>query len=735
MTARLRTDVPLSSAAPESPLGLLVEDFLAERFSDDPVSASGVGLEGYDDLLPDLSAEAVARREAREDEWTQAFTALGDAGLSDQERVDRDLVLADLAGHRVMRDWQAWRRSPDAYTVALGGTFLLLLHRLRPEPELARSVAARLAGLPEALAQGRANLEAELCSPVLVRRALGGVRGGISYCRTVAGELAEDLRGPVVEAGERAAVALESYAEFLEDLATRATGDFAIGEQRYDGLLREREGLSFGARELSGRGRAEWERLAGLMAEQATAMGDPDWRATLTRLDQDHPPTPEAMRDEYEAWTERARRFCLDHDLVSLPEGEECLVVPSPPFQRAMLAVASYMPPPSATSSRRGHFFVPYPPDGATRDQVDQRLATNSRSGAASLTVHEAWPGHHWHLAWVAARQPGLLRSVVWSSYTVEGWGLYTEQMMREQGFYQVPSHAFRQTDARLFRAARVFVDTALHLGEMTRRGGGRGDGAGRLALAGDRPGRGGALLRVADAGCFLSHRCVGDRTDAAGVAGRRRVAAGVPRHAGRLGLPAVGSGRAVDARRRGQQVSGRRVGLTPPQDAVPPVRWDRAPAPGTVLDSHYRMCFGCGPDHPTGLRMEVTAGDGVSLTARFVVAEVHQGAPGLAHGGLLAAAFDEALGMLLRILGCTAVTARLETDFQAPVPIGTVLAIAARVDAVAGRKVYCSAEGRVGDDGPVAVRAQALFVRVGLEHFTTHGWGPVNQDDPTVGP
>ena len=72
---------------------------------------------------------------------------------------------------------------------------------------------------------------------------------------------------------------------------------------------------------------------------------------------------------------------------------------------------------------------------------------------------------------------------------------------------------------------------------------------------------------------------------------------------------------------------------------------------PGTVLDSHYAHCFGCGERHPTGLHMRVTAGEGVSLTGEFVVTADHQGAPGLAHGGLLTAAFDETLGMLMWLL------------------------------------------------------------------------------------
>jgi acyl-coenzyme A thioesterase PaaI-like protein len=160
----------------------------------------------------------------------------------------------------------------------------------------------------------------------------------------------------------------------------------------------------------------------------------------------------------------------------------------------------------------------------------------------------------------------------------------------------------------------------------------------------------------------------------------------------------------------------------TAPEGASVPDAHPDAPPPGTPLPSHYSDCYGCGPAHPTGLHMEMRAEEGIAISAEFTVTEDHQGAPGLAHGGLLAAAFDEALGGLMHRLRRPAVTVRLETDFRLPVPVGSRLVISARCTGVDGRKVYGEAEGRLGPDGPVAVRASSLFLVVPLEHFTTHG-------------
>jgi len=161
----------------------------------------------------------------------------------------------------------------------------------------------------------------------------------------------------------------------------------------------------------------------------------------------------------------------------------------------------------------------------------------------------------------------------------------------------------------------------------------------------------------------------------------------------------------------------------TPPADAVLPPRAPEAPAPGSPLGSHYDHCFGCGPQHPQGLQLTATAGEGLEVTAEFTVKPGHQGGPGLAHGGVLVTAMDETLGTLNWLLHSPAVTGRLETDFVRPVPVDSVLHIHAWVTGVHGRKIYSAAEGRIGGPGgPVAIRAQALFIQVKLEHFTTHG-------------
>lgn len=153
------------------------------------------------------------------------------------------------------------------------------------------------------------------------------------------------------------------------------------------------------------------------------------------------------------------------------------------------------------------------------------------------------------------------------------------------------------------------------------------------------------------------------------------------------------------------------------------PTRSSIAPQPGEPIPSHYKMCFGCGVEHPTGLHMRVTAGEGLTAEGVFTVTGNHQGAPGLAHGGLLSAAIDEILGSLNWLIGVPAVTARLECDFRRPVPVNTTLYIHASIDNIHGRKVFTQARAHMNNpEGPIAIEAKALFVQVKLEHFVTNG-------------
>ena len=448
----------------------LTHAFLSEEYAAHPVTASGLGLTEYDDQLDDLSETALEEQRAATDRWLERFRKVTPDELSFDEGIDRDLAIASLTERQVYDEWEVWRRQPDTYlNPALRGVFGLFLHRLRPEVELASAAAARLRQAADNLAAGRANLRPELVAPILLYRAVNQARAGARYARELLpAQVAEANRADLADAGAQAAEAFEGYAAFLEEMRPQASGDWAFGEDRYDTILRDAELLGFTARTLRERGREEYEHLKNELIRCARELkGTDDWHAVLAELSQDHPRTPEEMRVGYERSTADAREYLREHRLVSFAPGEECSVEPSPPFQRPVLAVASYIAPPSFNPSMQGHFFVPFPPDGASDEEIDKRLASNCYPGIPTTSVHEAYPGHHWHLS-MAKLNPSAVRQVFGTSYFAEGWALYAERVMRERGFFTELAQEMFQYEATIFRAARIIVDTSLHIGEMT---------------------------------------------------------------------------------------------------------------------------------------------------------------------------------------------------------------------------------------------------------------------------
>ncbi|MFN8517908.1 MAG: DUF885 domain-containing protein [Chloroflexota bacterium] len=346
----------------------------------------------------------------------------------------------------------------------------MFLHRLRPDQDLVDAAVTRLAQVPGVFASGRQNLDPALAHPILVERGMGSATAAARYLRDYLPgevrdvELAERLRS----AGLRAADAFDDWARFLEGFRNAAHGTWVFGEERYSRILLEREALGMDARTLRERGQAEFDRLDAEMSALAMRIGGtPDWHAVIEGSMADHPLTEEAMRESYEVWTARARDFLVQERLVTLPAGERCLVEPSPLFQRPVLGVASYMAPPSFSDSVTGHFFVPFAPDGTSAQDVAKRLSSNSHASIPAVSVHEAYPGHHWHLV-MRRLHASKLRKVLSTPYFNEGWALYAERLMRERGFFDDPMVQLNQLESSIFRALRIVIDTSLHLGEMT---------------------------------------------------------------------------------------------------------------------------------------------------------------------------------------------------------------------------------------------------------------------------
>jgi acyl-coenzyme A thioesterase PaaI-like protein len=140
-------------------------------------------------------------------------------------------------------------------------------------------------------------------------------------------------------------------------------------------------------------------------------------------------------------------------------------------------------------------------------------------------------------------------------------------------------------------------------------------------------------------------------------------------------------------------------------------------PPEGGVRGSHFTDCIVTGPANPMGVAAQIRR-EGDDAVLRCTLGDAFEGAPGRAHGGVVAALFDEVMGFVLSITCTPAFTGRLTVTYRAPVPIGVPLEFRARLTGRDGRKLLMAGEGRQGDT--LLAQAEALFVAVDPERFAS---------------
>ncbi|WP_082399770.1 PaaI family thioesterase [Gordonia phthalatica] len=155
------------------------------------------------------------------------------------------------------------------------------------------------------------------------------------------------------------------------------------------------------------------------------------------------------------------------------------------------------------------------------------------------------------------------------------------------------------------------------------------------------------------------------------------------------------------------------------PTDIEPLARHPKATRPGEKIGLHHSMCYGCGDEAPVGLRITVVAGEGVTTTATMKVEDWMQGGPGVIHGGVLSAAFDEVMGTTPLLLRKPVVTGHLAIDYAKPIPLGSTVHFTCEILGGVGRKIYTRAYAHLGDPDVLVAGAHALFIEIDLEkHF-----------------
>jgi len=351
----------------------------------------------------------------------------------------------------------------------LGGLHHLLLSADRTPAEKAVAAIGRLEDIPAFLDDLRATLEEPV--RVFVETAVRMTEGGRLLVRELAvalGAQAPMHAARLNTAAEEAGIALTQFDANLTRWLEMGTEEYAIGEEAFNFLLHYQHALRDTAPELWRYGlrlKEEVETDLVRLAKRLDGGGRP-WPELVEKLRGDHP-NPTELVKAYSQEMARAREFVAERKLAPIPKAP-LGVIPTPAFMRPVIPYAAYDSPGAYSRDRTGWFYVTVPDSRLPADQQERILRDHCRYELAATALHEGYPGHHLQLV-IAKEQPSHVRKNLWTPLTVEGWALYCEDMMGEEGFYASDEELFFQRVHLLWRAMRILLDVGLHTRGMTR--------------------------------------------------------------------------------------------------------------------------------------------------------------------------------------------------------------------------------------------------------------------------
>ena len=455
-----------------------------------PVSATQLGDHRFDAELDDLSAAGRARTLAWVRDLLAELQAVDPGRLSRANQVDAAVLGNQLRysawSEEKYRDW-SW--DPLVYTQLTGqAIYGMLAREFAPLPERLRSVTGRLEKLPRLLEQTRANLVPTRVPAIHAETAVKQNPGVLSLVDKLVvphvAQLEPADRARLEQAIAHARAAVQTHQTWLEkELVPQAKGEFRIGRELYDEKLAFALMSPLGRAEIRSRAERELEVTRSKMYDIARVVlagrpgapptpADPSpaerqaaIAATLDLASAERPPRDQVV-DFARQTLRETTEFVRARNFVTVPD-EPLEIILMPEFQRGV-AVAYCDSPGPLDKGQRTFYAVSPIPDDWTPAQVDSFLREYNTRSIANLTIHEAMPGHYLQIAH-SNRHPSVVRAMLGSGPFIEGWAVYAERVMQEQGFRaDDPLMRLVQLKWYLRSITNAIMDSAIHVDGMT---------------------------------------------------------------------------------------------------------------------------------------------------------------------------------------------------------------------------------------------------------------------------
>jgi uncharacterized protein (DUF885 family) len=488
----LRAQAPAAPPAPAAQveanrkaLNAVFQDYWEDNLKHSPEFASTLGDKRYNDQISDYSVKAVNDGLAREENFLMRLAAIDPAGLTAQETISRDLLLRTFAEDQEAAEFKEWEMPVNQ----MSG-----IHTIYPRLVAQLSFTtvkdyddwiARLHAIPKAFDQVTANMsigmdDGRVPPKSLLEKALEQVKAMASqkpeesplalplknFPASIKPAEQERIKAEMLDAIRKEALpAYLRFARFLEvsyiPAGRQQPGISALpdGAKYYQFLIRQRTTTDLTAEQIHQIGLDEVKRDEAEMLVIAQKLGFADlksFRASLKANPKLHPDSREALLAAYRGY--------LTPMHAKLPQLFGRL--PKAPFE--VVAVPDYLEKTSAPA-----YYEPGAPDGSRPGRlfIDTYSATDRNLYSVEvIAYHEGLPGHHLQIS-IAQELDGLPAFRKYSGYTAyaEGWGLYSERLGKDVGFYQDPYSDYGRLEGDIWRAIRLVVDTGVHSEHWTR--------------------------------------------------------------------------------------------------------------------------------------------------------------------------------------------------------------------------------------------------------------------------
>src|SRR6266850_1159159 len=462
----------------------IAHDYIERELEADPEGATELGDHRFDGRLTDYSSEARAKELATQKEFRDKLNAIDGSQVTGANSVDFR-ILKENIDYKIFQaeelkepDW-----NPLVYNQSLANSLYLLVARdFAPPEKRIPNLRQRMEGIPRVIAQAKANLQHP--PRVHTETAVEQTQGAINLVREGLAPLldrAPQMKKDLAPLQEKTAAALEDYKGWLQnDLLPRSDGNFRLGAEKFRKKLRFALASDLSMEEIMKRAQADLKQTQNAIYETALPLYKKYFpnadsatladkhkvtAAVLDKLAEQHPDDATVVGYAQKIVAE-ATDFVKQHNLVTVPE-VPLDVIAMPEFKRGVAIAYCDSPGPLEKNGKTFFAVAPTPKDWS-KERKESFFREYNNYMIRDLTVHEAMPGHFLQLAHANEfSAPTLVRAIFRSGTFIEGWAVYCEQMMAEQG-YGGPEVKMQQLKMRLRAIANAILDQSIHAGNMT---------------------------------------------------------------------------------------------------------------------------------------------------------------------------------------------------------------------------------------------------------------------------